>query len=320
MISLSIVRLQRLTATLLLALTIFPANAQDRVAIITEIAGSVELARSGSASFGAAEWGSPLFNGDRVRTAGGAQAVLLFSNNNLMTVSGGNTYTVGGQQGGSSRAVSSSVISSDTDLTLHRAGQGEVEVLGGLRNSGLLPPVDLAYPVRTVVTSNGPEFFWVADDEYEAFTVSVRGPVGEIWSGETTDISIMYPADAPVLEPGQTYFWKVDAETLFDVVESEVTSFQIMDAETQASLDQGLEDLARLSEDAGSASYQFLLGNLYANHGALGQAIDAFENIASAHPDAESVHRVLASLYTEIGKTKKAVSALERAHELSSKE
>lgn len=244
MTSLLIVRLQRLTAALLLAIILLPAAAQDRVAIITEIAGTVELARSGSASFGAAEWGTPLFNGDRVRTASGAQAVLLFSNNNLMTVSAGNTYTVGGQQGGSSRAVSSSVISSDTDLTLHRAGQGEVEVLGGLRNSGLLPPVDLTFPFRTVVTSDTPTFAWVTDEEYESYTVSIRGPAGEIWSGETTDTALTYPADAPALESGTTYFWKVDAETMFDVVESEVTSFQIMDDESQASFEQGLADRA----------------------------------------------------------------------------
>lgn len=180
--SVTFVGIKRLTAAVLLAVTLLPAAAQDRLAIITEVSGTVELARSGSASFGAAEWGTPLYNGDRVRTASGSQAILLFSDNNLMTVAAGNTYTVGGQQGGSSRAVSSSVISTDTDLTLHRAGEGEVEVLGGLRNSGLLPPVDLTYPVRTVVTADGPSFSWVADDEYESYRVTVRGPEGDIWS------------------------------------------------------------------------------------------------------------------------------------------
>lgn len=309
-------RAGQLALLLLLALVVLPASAQNRLAIITELSGTVELARSGSNNFGAAEWGSPLFEGDRVRTASGSQAVLMFSNNNLMTVSAGNTYVVG-QQAGGGRAVSSAVMSADTDLTLNRAGQGEIEVLGGLRANGDRQPVTLLQPMRTRVMASGPVFSWSTLDNFEVYRISVRAASGEIWSAETTETEIAWPADAPILTPGETYFWKVEAEAMLDVVESELASFRVMDADTEASLRAGLTELENLPDaDHAGASYQFLLGNLYASHGAYAQAIEAFEAIAAAHPNAENVHHVLASLYAETGNAAKAIQARERAQAL----
>ena len=305
--------LRKVAFAALLMLFALPVQAQERQAIITELTGTVELSRSGSSNFGSAEWGTPLFSGDRIRTASGSQAVLLFSDNNLMTVTGGNTYTVGGQAGGG-RAVSSAVISSDTDLTLHRAGQGEIEVLGGLRNSGERQPVTLIGPVRTRVMASGPVFSWVSQDEYELYRVTLRTTGGDVWSIETTETEVAYPADAPALTPGETYFWKVEAEDMLDVVESELASFRIMDTETEASLKTGLAELDGLTPASErGASFQFLLGNLYASHGAYDQAIAAFETIAASYPGAVSVHRILASLYSETGNTAKALKALEKA-------
>lgn len=313
-------RLRQLASFLLLASVVLPVAAQNRLAIITELSGTVELARSGSNNFGAAEWGSPLFEGDRVRTASGSQAVLMFSNNNLMTVSAGNTYIVG-QQAGGGRAVSSAVMSSDTDLTLNRAGQGEIEVLGGLRANGDRQAVALLQPIKTRVLASGPVFSWSTLDDFEVYRISVRAASGEIWSAETTETEIAWPADGPVLTPGETYFWKVEAEAILDVVESELASFRVMDSDTEASLRAGLSELESLSDtDREGASYQFLLGNLYARHGAYAQAIDAFEAIAAAHPNAANVHNVLASLYAETGNAAKAIQARERAQALNNKQ
>jgi len=290
----------------------------NRVALLTEVSGSVDVARAGSNTFNTADWGSPLFEGDRVRTAAGAEAVVLFSNNNLTTVSAGNTFTVSGTAPGSGRSVSGSIISSDADLTLHRAGQGEIEVLGGLRNSGANSVLGLTYPVNTRVMTSRPTFAWTAGDDFEVYTLSLRSSAGVIWEGETEDTSLDLPSDVPALEAGQTYYWEVTGEAMLDEVSSGLMSFEIMDATSQTALDEGIASLEEMyaGEELGSA-YYYLLGTLYAQHGALGEAIGAFEWIAEHHPASGSVHRILGNLYAEAGMKDDAIRALKKAANLS---
>jgi len=290
----------------------------NRIALLTEVSGSVELARAGSNTFNVADWGSPLFEGDRIRTAAGAEAVVLFSNNNLTTVSAGNTFTVSGSSQGSGRSVSGSIISSDADLTLHRAGQGEIEVLGGLRNSGASSALGLTYPVNTRVMTSRPTFTWTAGDDFDMYTISLRSSTGVIWEAETDETTLDLPADVPALEAGQTYYWEVTGEAMLDEVSSGLMSFEVMDAASQTALDEGIASLEEMyvGEELGSA-YYYLLGTLYAQHGAIGEAIGAFEWIAEHHPASGSVHRILGNLYAEAGMKDDAIRALKKAADLS---
>jgi len=89
----------------------------DRIALITDMKGEVALAKKGSQTFAKADWGTPLFEGDRIRTGASASAVLLFSNSNMMTVSSGNTFTVSASSV-SSPSLSGPVRSVDGDLSL----------------------------------------------------------------------------------------------------------------------------------------------------------------------------------------------------------
>lgn len=301
----------------LLALLVLPASAQNRLALITELSGAVELARSGSTTFDATEWGTPLYQGDRVRTASGAQAVLLFSDNNLMTVSGGNTYTVGGAAASGGRSVSSSVISSDTDLTLHRAGAGEVEVLGGLRNSLKRDPITVRSPVNTRVTSDRPIFHWESLDGFDSYVVTLQSAGREIWRAETDETSITYPENAPALAADETYFWRVTGENLMDSEDSKLVSFQVLSGEEQSSFETALAELnAQYEADQRGDSYLFLLGTLQAKHQVYDGAIDSFERIAQIHPGSSNVHQILGSLYAEVGRVADAIKSIERAAEL----
>lgn len=309
--------LRSFAATALFALLVLPSSAQDRLALITELSGSVELARSGSSTFDATEWGTPLYQGDRIRTASGAQAVLLFSDNNLMTVSGGNTYTVGGAATSGGRSVSSSVISSDTDLTLHRAGAGEVEVLGGLRNSLSREPITVRSPVNTRVASDRPAFHWESLDGFDTYIVTLQSAGREIWRAETEETSIVYPDDAPELAADETYFWRVTGENLMDSEDSKLVSFQVLSGDDQATYEAAMEELnAQYGPDERGDSYLFLLGTLQAKHEVYEGAIDSFERIAKMHPGSANVHQILGSLYAEVGRVADAIKSIERAAEI----
>jgi len=292
----------------------------NRVALLTEISGTVELARSGTGSFEKADWGTPLFAGDRLRTAASSQAVVLFSNNNMMTISAGNTFTItaGDNTAASSQSVSDSIVSSDSDLTLHRAGQGEIEVLGGLRNSGSSDDVTLDSPINTAVGTTHPEFRWSAKDDFELYRVTIQSESGVVWTHETESRSVLYPESAPALAAGKTYFWSVEGENILDVSESVMTSFEILTDEEQQALNSGLSSLNDMySESFRESSYYYLLGSLYAKHNVLGPAIKAFEWIAKNNPDSPSAHRVLGNLYVETGQKDAAIASLQRAVDLT---
>lgn len=315
------ISLPSIASTVLMALLVLPSVAQDRLALITELSGAVELARSGSTTFDATEWGTPLYQGDRIRTASGAQAVLLFSDNNLMTVSGGNTYTVGGAASSGGRSVSSSVISSDTDLTLHRAGAGEVEVLGGLRNSLSREPISVRSPVNTRIAADRPVFRWESLDGFDTYIVTLQSAGQEIWRAETDETSIAYPEGAPELAADETYFWRVTGENLMDSEDSRLVSFQVLSGDAQVSYEAALAELnAQYGPDERGDSYLFLLGTLQAKHEMYDGAIGSFERIAQMHPQSANVHQILGSLYAEVGRVADAIQSSEQAAELRSNE
>jgi len=297
------------------------AHAQNnRVALLTELSGTVELSRSGSASFERADWGIPLFEGDRLRTAASSQAIVLFANNNMMTVGAGNTFTIssGSTSSAASQPVSGAIISADADLTLHRAGQGEIEVLGGLRNSSSRNDLILDHPLNAKITSSQPEFSWSTRDDYEMYRVTIQTSSGVVWTTETTAQAVSYPDEAPILSPGETYFWRVEAEDMLDVTESSLTSFEIVSAEEGDALEAGLTSLQDMydAENRGAA-YHFLVGSLYAKHGVYGDAISAFEWIAESNSESASAHRILGNLYAEVGMKDAAIKSLQRAMDLT---
>jgi hypothetical protein len=91
-------------------------------------------------------------------------------------------------------------VQGNVSMTINAAtaGQGEIEVLGGLRANGDRQPVALLQPMRTRVLASGPVFSWSTLDEYDVYRISVRAASGEIWSAETSDTEIAWPSDGPL--------------------------------------------------------------------------------------------------------------------------
>ncbi len=63
-------------------------------ALVTDIKGTVEVSRTGETTFRAADWGSQLFEGDRVRTGPDSETSLLFASGNIVSLDGGSTMTI----------------------------------------------------------------------------------------------------------------------------------------------------------------------------------------------------------------------------------
>lgn len=292
----------------------------ERVALITEIKGTVELAKSGSTTFTKVDWGTPLFEGDQVKTSAASEAVVLFSNSNMLTIRAGNTFTVSASSvstptlSGPVKAVDGGLMAAASDLTLHRAGQGEIEVLGGLRSGGTSSDIEITFPRNSKITSSRPHFAWNSAGDFDEFKVVVRSSEGEIWSETTTNTEIAYPADAPALRPGETYFWQVEGEDMLDVATSPLVSFEVLSDDELAAIEKGKAQINELFDGASVSSGQlYMIGSMYVKQGLIADAITTFKQIAESNPTAAMPHEILGKLYYEIGLKDQAVQSLQSA-------
>jgi tetratricopeptide (TPR) repeat protein len=303
-----------------------PSHAQDgdRAALITDLSGVVEVA-SGSSSFSKVGWGTPLMNGDRIRTAADAKASILFSNGNLVTLGQNASMTIAAANGGSSgtestRSVSDEYLADASDLTLYRAGPGEIGALGGLRSGGG-DKIELITPRNTRTKAARPEFAWDANGDYDIFTVKLLSDAGTLWSAETEGTSIAYPSSAPELEPGTKYFWQVIGEVMLNTVSSPLVSFEVLTPDDVVRINAGEKAIAATFADEPEApSHLYVLGSYYAREGLLGDAIATFSMIAHRHPEAAPAFEILGKLYYDVDMKDAAVEALQKAVELERKD
>lgn len=62
-----------------------------------------------------------------------------------------------------------------------------------------------------IVPTTGVVFLWHSEEPDPHYRIHVMNQVGElVWAGASSDTSVQLPSNV-VLEPGQTYFWYVDA-------------------------------------------------------------------------------------------------------------
>lgn len=302
----------------LLILAVIPAvsHAQTRAALLTEVAGTVEITRSSGGGAVAASWGMQLYDGDRLSTGTNGSATVLYSDNRIESLasSGSLTISAGGGQSGTSRAVSSDRIADVSDLTLHRAGEGEIAALGGLRAGAKQAAVVAITPRNSKVLDGRPQFRWFAQEEFEEYRVSVRDASGEIWSADGATSGLEYPDDAPALEPGGQYYWTVTGMTMLDEVDSELAPFDVLDDAERGAVQEGVAEIASVLEETGNeSSRDYLLGALYAREGLLGDAVEAFSRIAERHPDATLAHEILGKLYFDMGLKDQSIISLTKA-------
>jgi len=302
------------------------ASAQDRVALMTDIKGTVEVARAGETAFRAADWGSQLFEGDRVRTGADSETSLLFANGNMVSLDGGSTMTISAAAtstptlSGPVREVGGDLLAAASDLALHRAGEGEIAVLGGLRSGSADTVLRTLAPVNTRIADTVPVFTWAAQDGFDSYRITVSSAEGVVLEAETGEATWTWPDSAPKLERGTTYFWRVEADDMLDTVASPLASFVVLTEEEHRALDAARTDLENLFEGLDNGEAAYLLGSVYARHGLLADAISIFSSIAARNPESAAAHRILGSLYADAGMKDEAIQSLQRAVAASEKQ
>jgi len=300
---------------------IVAAQNSDRVAVLTEVTGIVEYSQSGSGSFSqGASFGTALFTNDRLRTADGAKASVLFSNGDLLTVGSNRTIVItsGGfsAAGDESSRIDDEASLSAATLALHRSGEGEIAALSGLRSGGDERVVSVLAPSNSSIRETRPTFIWSASRSFSAYSIRIFNASGVIWQGSSEGNELKYPESAPDLAPGEEYFWQVTGEDLLDEYKSDVVTFSILTEQAQADValaEQGLDDGTL---DPAGSSYRLLKGSIYAKAGLLQDAIVEFKSLIELYPESPLGYELLAGVYAESGLSELAIATVQKARAL----
>jgi hypothetical protein len=269
--------------------------------LLIDVDGSVALRRAGWNRDAAtpALFGTELRAGDIVQPEAGAQVQVLCADMTVAPVT---------QVGG---------VPCPEQTATARYGGSEVH---GLRGRNV--PLKVVSPRGGKLLTNQPLLRWTALDDTSTYSVTVRQAGDVIWATEVTgSTELVYPADAPSLEPGAIYSLVVFAEsdsTLDEQIADGPPRFSLLTEAEQQAIQAEEDNLRALVDkhDLDETALHLLRAELYQRHDLRSAALEQLDDLA--HTTAEpAVWRRLGVLYANLGLPIQAQEALMQAQELS---
>ena len=297
------------------------------LAVITELAGDVSVFKANSKKVDAT-WGLQLFEGDKIKTARGSAASLLFSNGNLINLGANSNISISDNKTsrtdeGKARNVNKAMIANFSALTSKRKKEKEKDLglIPGLRAVSSSLPIELVSPCNTIIAEICPAFSWTTDKTMDEFELKLFSTDSLIWKSNVQGKELDYPADAVNLEYGKTYFWYVTGEAMLESYKSISQEFTVIESDKLEEVKTQQANLATLFDNnPESGSYHSLLGALYMSYGLTEMAIEEFIKVSEFNPEASLPHEILGRLYTSAGKKDRAILELQKALELNKTE
>ena len=302
------------------------ANTQDTnpLAYILRLTGVVRVTDATHNSIRKASPFYGLYKGDRVETSENASATILLSGIGLIPLESNSAITIDTTPPIREQHMLSGFDSEITErvdeLIFYSSEDGRIAPLPGIRNDDpaeLAENITLLSPRSTIIKSRRPTFSWFVEKSFEQFEVQLDDQNGDlVWRGETSENHLVYPEEAPLLEPDIDYYWKVSGDLTFQSITSRPESFQVI---SEIVLQEVLSNEARIrrlfGNDPDSSTYWLMLGTYYDKEALRAHAIDCFTHITEMYPDAVLPREVLSKIYLSIGLKKSEVDALERARD-----
>jgi hypothetical protein len=160
----------------------------------------------------------------------------------------------------------------------------------GAASRGSVSRLTLCAPSSGVTLSTRPLFEWRAPDGGAAkVTFSLLNENGDVlYENEVSGTSFEYPADAPALQPGQTYSWKVSGGEISRLPEPVAITLQ--DKAEQAGVRSALA----------SASDPLVYAQVFLRNGLWYDTVAALEGGMQKHPERKDLQEQLSKLYQEI--------------------
>ena len=153
--------------------------------------------------------------------------------------------------------------------------------------------------------TTNPTLTWAAVDSkavYQVQVASVRDPQTSLVAQKVTGGSFTYPADAPALEPGMVYLFKVKADN--DMLGgASSTRIMIVGGKERE------EITAALATAATNSDPELARARVYTEKRLWYDAVDAFTKLIAQHPDRPELYQARADIYDQLPQTKALADA-----------
>lgn len=299
--------------TLLLAtLVLLPPPGAAPVGIVLTVQGAASLERGNEKGrpVAAAEL---LYAADRLRTAQGAEARLVFFHDgHRERLKPGSRATVSAKGCTPAEAVE--------PLPSKKPSAANLESLRGLARSERAA-VRVAYmrmlksPLEgSRVLTLTPKFSWIPAARGASYQVELRTGDGKatLWRATTQGWILPYPEQQKPLEYGESYRWRVTVRLPAGGAK------EVVGGRFQVATEAEGEELALVQPLATSKDSRHLLfaAATYDAYGVFDEALDLFDRLAHTYPEEAHFQRALAAYYERAGDKATARRARERARQL----
>lgn len=238
--------------------------------------------------------GVSLKTGDVLKVSSGAVKLLL-SNGKIETVKPGVNYLAANEPGVDKPGVGSRVVEALAEVMRK---DGAPTVAGMVRTGS--NEIESLYPRNTMVAENELKFQWKTREDIGKVVVVIKAlspAYQHVLKPKADETTIVLPADAPKLQPGVKYYWKViDAESAgIPSAESSVCWFGVIGADDSKALDEGLAEIGKTTgiDEGNRVLMRSALLLSYQLHA---RALAELDAGIKAHPRDEAIRAMLENL------------------------
>ncbi len=123
----------------------------------------------------------------------------------------------------------------------------------------------------------------------------------EIYRAEVTRPEFQYPPDAPRLEPGKTYYWRVEPSPKgMDMMASDPAGLKVISGPELQEVEQALSKIG----PADTYENGLARARLFAGHGLWYDALTAYGELMEKHPDRAELYEERSQIYAQLEPTK----------------
>ena len=287
------------------------ADAEDPVAMVVRVTGTVRVQRAAGGAPAPASVGMRLMAGDRLDVASGAQAVILYVTGRRETLTQSLTLAAPEQAeraGVFERTVSTLNAVASTDARQQPNRQGMIRPVAGA--STLMSPRN-----DIKVMDLRPTFVWSRVPGATGYTIQLRSGDGVTRKRFVVGADTVWtmPASAPPLAPGERYHWTVAPAGQGRVAEER--TFRTLSASEYAAIEQGMAQLREAQLDPWSDGL-FLAALVFRDEGLFYEADRALRQLEEGNAAlGQSYYLLRGEVYDALGYLELAAEAFERAGE-----
>jgi hypothetical protein len=187
-------------------------------------------------------------------------------------------------------------------------GKDSPNQIGGASRGVGAGKLVLYAPHKGLVYSLRPSFWWQGDAN-SAYTFHIQDVTGQFsWDRPVTGVSLAYPADAPPLEPGKTYLWRVAPTSPLLGPPPPSAVLVVMADDDRSQLDAAAGQIQGTGLDAGMAR-----AKLYFDHRLWYDAVMEYNGLIAQYPDQAQLYPLRGAVFDQLPMTQ-ALADADYAH------